>query len=129
MQCRVNIILNWLLNEMEKTILNINDEYCWSFEQLQSYFSRQLEPDAPLVEELLTLYEDGVLRQWLSEGKTDKEKEVLVQIDDLSKDSSRDFNNDEWALFSTLRDIITEFNGGPNSTLNVFDYLEIEEVK
>mgnify|MGYP006872978209 CR=1 FL=1 len=44
---------------------------------------REIVPDSHLSEELLTIYHDGILSQWLSEGKTEEERSFYEKIKTL----------------------------------------------
>ena len=68
----------------ERIILEIDNEYCLSLDQLKGYFARDFKPDTRLYEELLTLQCDGMLQQWLEQGTTDEEQELARRLKDLS---------------------------------------------
>lgn len=61
-----------------RTVLFIENSVCSDLEQLKEYFENSLSPSSPIYEELLTLYRDGVLTDWLSEGKTEDEKRLTA---------------------------------------------------
>lgn len=65
-----------------RTVLFIDNSICSNLEQLKEYFIESLSPNSPIYEEILTLYRDGVLTQWLSEGNVEEKKiaEELNQI-------------------------------------------------
>lgn len=66
-----------------RTVLYIDDSICSDIEQLKKHFVSSLSPNSPIYEELLTLFRDGVLTEWLSEGETEDEKqltEILCSI-------------------------------------------------
>ncbi len=68
-----------------RTLLYINDTICSSIEQLRNLFSKELSPDTPIYEDLLTLQRDGELAQWLAEGNTEEEKALANKVNQLSK--------------------------------------------
>jgi formylglycine-generating enzyme required for sulfatase activity len=41
---------------------------------------RKIVPNSPFSEELLTIYHDGILSQWLSEGRTEEERSIYEKI-------------------------------------------------
>lgn len=57
-----------------RTVLYVGNSVCSNIEQLKEYFENSLSPSSPIYEELLTLYRDGILIDWLSEGTTDDER-------------------------------------------------------
>ncbi len=68
-----------------RTVLYVGNSVCSNIEQLKEYFENSLSPSSPIYEELLTLYRDGILIDWLSEGTTDEERhftEILRSIPD-----------------------------------------------
>lgn len=69
-----------------RTVLFIDNSICSDLEQLKQYFVDSLSPNSPIYEELLTLYRDGILTEWLSEGTTKEEMTLLKKLDKIPKD-------------------------------------------
>ena len=63
-----------------RTVLFIDNSICSSIDQLKSIFMRKIVPNSPFSEELLTIYHDGILSQWLSEGRTEEERSIYEKI-------------------------------------------------
>ena len=68
-----------------RTLLYINDTICSSLKQLREIVSKNLIPNTPVYEDLLTLQRDGELAQWLAEGCS-KEIELSKKLNDLPVD-------------------------------------------
>lgn len=74
-----------------RTVLYVENTVCSNIEQLKEYFENSLSPSSPIYEELLTLYRDGILIDWLSEGETEDEKrltDILRSIPDNLSNSN-----------------------------------------
>ncbi len=71
------------------TVLYIGDNYITTFSELQ-VLSAKLTPEMPEYDDILSLFLDGILGQWLEEGE-DKEKDIAnkIRIIDCSKSNSQ----------------------------------------
>lgn len=87
-----------------RTVLYIEDSICSDIEQLKKHFVSSLSPNSPMYEELLTLFRDGVLTEWLSEGETEDEKQLTEILCSIPNDLS---NSD---LMEQLISVFTNCN-------------------
>lgn len=87
-----------------KTVLYINNEYCLEIDELKEYFSSMSDKGSQLRKDLISAYKDGILKDWLSESDSDKEKLILQKLEDHLPD------DDEDKLWDALKDIFKKEN-------------------
>ena len=102
-----------------RTILFIDNSVCSNLDQLKKYFDASLSPNSSIYEELLTLHRDGVLTDWLSEGKTEDEKRLADILNNIPENLS---NSD---LMEQLVSVFTNRNVQLEKPL-LSDYVDFE---
>lgn len=71
-----------------RTVLFVDNTICSNLEQLKDYFVNSLSPNTTIYEELLTIYRDGILTEWLSEGETEEEHNLYEKLSRIPDDLS-----------------------------------------
>ncbi len=103
------------------TVLYIGDNYVTSFSELQNVLAN-LSPEMPEYDDILSLFLDGILVQWLEEGD-DKEKDLANKIRNIDRCKSNS------QIMNELLDILND-KGSSNPSLkpDISKYLTLKKV-